>query len=131
MKHNILIINELNKVETVRNFPDSYEALKYLRNLNPAPYYSTTYQIQLNYFEDPALLIDFGDESLTAFRCVDLATILLIKDIAHLYFTDDFGIYYQMDDIRIRSYNPLALFELLLEPLEDSILKRRLTSPLS
>ena len=132
MKHNILIINDLDKVETVRNFPDSYEALKYFREvLDPAQYYGSYYQIQLNYFEDPALLIDFNDETITAFRTVDMATILLIKEVSRIYYMDSFDLYYQIDDIRIKEATPLILLNTLLEPLQDTILKRRLTSPLN
>lgn len=130
MKHNLLIINDLDKVETVRNFPDSFEALKYFREvLDPEQYYGSDYQIQLNYFEDPAFLIDFSDESLTAFHAVDMATILLIKEVAKIYYRDNFDLYYQIDDIRIKKDTPLILLNTLLEPLEESILKRRLTIP--
>lgn len=131
MKHNILIIDDLGKVVSIRNFPDSFEARKYFREvIDPNAYYGSDNQIQLNYFEDPALLIDFRDYSVTVFPVNDLATILLIKDIARCYsLNEDFTLYYQINSHRILYNSHYVLLNSLLEPLEDSILKRRLTVP--
>ena len=85
------------------------------------------FQIQLDYFEDPALIIDYTDKSFTAFRINDLATILLIKFIASRYNVYGFNFFIQEDNRRSFQGSVNDLFDNLLSPLCKDIMRKTLT----
>lgn len=85
------------------------------------------FQIQLDYFEDPALIIDYSDKSVTAFRINDLGTILLIKFIASRYNEYNFNFFIQEDNRRRLQGSVNDLFNNLLSPLSEAIMRKTLT----
>lgn len=85
------------------------------------------FQIQLDYFEDPALIIDYTDKSVTAFRIIDLGTILLIKFIASRYNVYGFNFFIQEDNRRKLQGSVNDLFDNLLSPLCKDIMRKTLT----
>lgn len=85
------------------------------------------FQIQLDYFEDPALIIDYTDKSVTAFRIIDLGTILLIKFIASRYNVYGFNFFIQEDNRRSFQGSVNDLFDNLLSPLCKDIMRKTLT----
>lgn len=85
------------------------------------------FQIQLDYFEDPALIIDYTDKSVTAFRINDLGTILLIKFIASRYNEYGFNFFIQEDNRRRLQGSVNDLFDNLLSPLCNDIMRKTLT----
>lgn len=126
MKHDLLFIQDEDIIRT-KFFSTSYEVwdsffLHY--EITPdAPGFS----IQLDYFEDPALLIDYSDKSVTAFVVPDLGTIILIKFIARRYREYNFNLFIQ-EDGRRRYYEDLNTFiDMLMAPMVPSIMKRQLT----
>lgn len=126
MKHDLLFIQD-DKIIRSKFFATSYDVwesffLHY--EITPdAPGFS----IQLDYFEDPALIIDYSDKSVTAFVVPDLGTILLIKFIARRYIEYNFNLFIQEDDRR-RYYEEFNTFiDILMSPLVPGIMKRQLT----
>lgn len=85
------------------------------------------FQIQLDCFEDPALIIDYSDKSVTAFRINDLGTILLIKYIASRYNKYGFIFFIQEENRRKLQGSVNDLFNNLLSPLSERIMKMHLT----
>ncbi len=126
MKHD-LIFTKSGKVERTKFFSTSYEVwcdffLYY--DINPD---SPDSEIQLDYFEDPAMVIDYSDKSFTAFAINDLGTILLIKFIARRYAEYGFNFFIQDGGLRWRVKDASQLFDTLLDPLTEGIMKKHLT----
>ena len=86
-----------------------------------------SFQIQLDYFEDPALIIDYSDMSVTAFQINDLGTILLIKFIASRYNEYGYNFFIQEDNRRRLQGSVNDLFNNLLSPLSEDIMRKTLT----
>lgn len=127
MKHDLLFI-QLDKVIRTKFFATSYDVwesffLHY--EITPDDH---DFQIQLDYFEDPALLIEYFDKSLTAFIVPDLGTILLIKFIARRYREYNFNLFIQ-EEGRRRYYEDINTFiDVLMSPLVPSIMKKHITN---
>lgn len=126
MKHDILIINN-DKVVRTKFFSTSYEVWESFFLYYDITPEATTTSIQLDYFEDPALLIDYSDKSVTAFIVNDLGTILLIKYIAARYNEYGFNFFIQEGERRRLQGSINDLFDNLLTPLCEGIMKKHLT----
>lgn len=126
MKHDILIIND-DKVVRTKFFSTSYEVWESFFLYYDITPEATTTSIQLDYFEDPALLIDYSDKSVTAFIVNDLGTILLIKYIAARYNEYGFNFFIQEGERRRLQGSINDLFDNLLSPLCEGIMRKRLT----
>lgn len=126
MKHDILIINN-NKVVRTKFFSTSYEVWESFFLYYDITPEAVTTSIQLDYFEDPALLIDYSDKSVTAFRVNDLGTILLIKYIASRYNEYGFSFFIQEAERRRLQKSYYDFFDNLLTPLCEGIMKKHLT----
>lgn len=126
MKHDIMIINN-NKVVRTKFFPTSYEVWESFFLYYDITSDAVETSIQLDYFEDPALIIDYSDKSFTAFRVNDLGTILLIKYIASRYNEYGFSFFIQEDERRRLQGSYNDLFDNLLTPLCEGIMRKQLT----
>ncbi len=122
MKHDLLFI-QLDEVIRSKFFATSYEVWdSFFLHYDITPDVPG-FQIQLDYFEDPALLIDYTDKSLTAFVVPDFGTILLIKFIARRYKIYNFDLFIQ-EDGRRRYYEDISTFiDALMASLVPSIMK--------
>lgn len=125
MKHDLLFIQHDTVIRS-KFFTTSYDVWDTLfKHYEITPDVSA-FQIQLDYFEDPALLIDYADKSLTAFVVPDLGTILLIKFIARRYKEYNFDLFIQ-EDGRRRYYKDISSFiDVLMSPLVPKIMKKQL-----
>lgn len=125
MKHDLLFIKD-DVVIRSKFFSSSFEVWdSFFLHYEITPDVPA-FQIQLDYFEDPALLIDYSDKSLTAFVVPDLGTILLIKFIARRYKEYNFDLFIQ-EDGRRRYYEDISLFiDVLMSPLVPKIMKKQL-----
>lgn len=126
MKHDIMIINN-NHVVRTKFFSTSYEVWESFFLYYDITPDATDTAIQLDYFEDPALYIDYHDKSFTAFRINDLGTILLIKYIAARYNEYGFNFFIQEGERRRLQGSYNDLFDNLLTPLCEGIMKKHLT----
>ena len=126
MKHDIMIINN-NKVVRTKFFSTSYEVWESFFLYYDITPDAVETAIQLDYFEDPALYIDYHDKSVTAFRVNDLGTILLIKYIASRYNEYGFSFFIQEAERRRLQGSLNDFFDNLLTPLCEGIMKKHLT----
>ena len=126
MKHDLLFI-QLDEVIRTKFFATSFDVWdSFFKHYEITPDVPA-FQIQLDYFEDPALIIDYADKSVTAFRINDLGTILLIKFIASRYNEYGFNFFIQEDNRRRLQGSVNDLFNNLLSPLSESIMRKALT----
>ena len=126
MKHDLLFIQHDTVIRS-KFFSNSYDVWgTFFRHYDITPE-APGFQIQLDYFEDPALIIDYTDKSITAFRINDLATILLIKFIASRYNEYGFNFFIQEDNHRRLQGSVNDLFDNLLSPLCKDIMRKTLT----
>lgn len=127
MKHDLLFI-QLDTVIRTKFFATSYDVWEsFFLHYEITPDVPA-FQIQLDYFEDPALLIDYADKSLTAFVVPDLGTILLIKFIARRYKEYNFDLFIQ-EEGRRRYYEDISSFiDALMSPIVPSIMKKHITN---
>ena len=126
MKHDLLFIQNDTVIRS-KFFATSFDVWNSFfqhYDINPE---APGFQIQLDYFEDPALIIDYTDKSVTAFRIIDLGTILLIKFIASRYNVYGFNFYLQEDNRRSFQGSVNDLFDNLLSPLCKDIMRKTLT----
>lgn len=113
MKHDLLFIQHDTVIRS-KFFSNSYEVWEtFFHHYNITPE-ASGFQIQLDYFEDPALIIDYTVKSFTAFRINDLGTILLIKSIASRYNVYGFNFFIQEDNRRSFQGSVNDLFDNLL-----------------
>lgn len=126
MKHDLLFIKD-DVVIRSKFFSSSFEVWdSFFLHYEITPDVPA-FQIQLDYFEDPALIIDYADKSLTAFVVPDLGTILLIKFIARRYKEYNFDLFIQEDGRRRRYYEDISAFiDVLMSPLVPKIMKKQL-----
>lgn len=125
MKHDLLFIKD-DAVIRSKFFSSSFEVWDSFFSHYEITPDGSSFQIQLDYFEDPALIIDYFDKSLTAFTVPDLGTILLIKFIALRYKEYNFDLFIQ-EDGRRRYYEDISSFiDVLMSPLVPKIMKKQL-----
>ena len=126
MKHDLLFIQHDTVIRS-KFFATSFDVWNsFFQHYDITPE-ASEYQIQLDYFEDPALIIDYSDKSVTAFRIIDLGTILLIKFIASRYNVYGFNFFIQEDNRRRLQGSVNDLFDNLLSPLCKDIMRKTLT----
>ena len=126
MKHDLLFIQHDTVIRS-KFFATSFDVWNsFFHHYNITPE-APGFQIQLDYFEDPALIIDYTDKSFTAFRIIDLGTILLIKFIASRYNVYGFNFFIQEDNRRSFQGSVNDLFNNLLSPLCKDIMRKTLT----
>ena len=126
MKHDLLFIQHDTVIRS-KFFATSYDVWEsFFRHYDITPE-ASGFQIQLDYFEEPALIIDYTDKSVTAFRINDLGTILLIKFIASRYNEYNFNFFIQEDNRRRLQGSVNGLFDNLLSPLCKDIMRKTLT----
>lgn len=126
MKHDLLFI-QLDTVIRSKFFATSFDVWdSFFSHYDITPE-ATDFSIQLDYFEDPALIIDYSDKSVTAFRINDLGTILLIKFIAFRYNEYNFNFFIQEENRRRLQGSVNDLFNNLISPLSEGIMKSHLT----
>lgn len=127
MKHDLLFI-QYDTVIRSKFFATSFDVWdSFFSHYDITPE-ASYFQIQLDLFEDPALLIDYSDKSVTAFhRINDLGTILLIKYIASRYNEYGFNFFIQEENRRRLQGSVNDLFNNLLSPLSEGIMKSHLT----
>lgn len=126
MKHDLLFIQHDTVIRS-KFFATSFDVWdKFFSHYDITPE-ASGFQIQLDYFEDPALIIDYIDKSVTAFRINDLGTILLIKFIASRYNEYNFNFFIQEDNRRRLQGSVNDLFDNLLSPLCKDIMRKTLT----
>ena len=127
MKHDLLFI-QLDTVIRSKFFATSFDVWdSFFSHYDITPE-ATGFSIQLDLFEDPALLIDYSDKSFTAFhRINDLGTILLIKFIASRYNEYGFNFFIQKESRRRLQGSVNDLFNSLLSPLSEAIMRKTLT----
>lgn len=126
MKHDLLFIQHDTVIRS-KFFATSFDVWNsFFQHYDITPE-ASGFQIQLDYFEDPALIIDYSDKSVTAFRIIDLGTILLIKFIASRYNVYGFNFFIQEDNRRRFQGSVNDLFDSLLSPLCKDIMRKTLT----
>ena len=126
MKHDLLFIQHDTVIRS-KFFATSFDVWNsFFQHYDITPE-ASGFQIQLDYFEDPALIIDYTDKSVTAFRINDLGTILLIKFIASRYNEYNFNFFIQEDNRRRLQGSVNDLFNNLLSPLSEDIMRKTLT----
>lgn len=126
MKHDLLFIKD-DVVIRSKFFSSSFEVWdSFFLHYEITPD-DSSFQIQLDYFEDTALIIDYTDKSVTAFRINDLGTILLIKFIASRYNVYGFNFFIQEDNRRRLQGSVNNLFDNLLSPHCKDIMRKTLT----
>ena len=126
MKHDLLFIQDDTVIRS-KFFATSFDVWdSFFHHYDITPE-APGFQIQLDYFEDPALIIDYTDKSFTAFRINDLGTILLIKFIASHYNEYGFNFFIQEDNRRRFQGSVNDLFNNLLSPLCNDIMRKTLT----
>ena len=126
MKHDLLFIQHGTVIRS-KFFATSFDVWNsFFQHYDITPE-ASGFQIQLDYFEDPALIIDYSDKSVTAFRIIDLGTILLIKFIASRYNVYGFNFFIQEDNRRSFQGSVNDLFDNLLSPLCKDIMRKTLT----
>lgn len=126
MKHDLLFIQHDTVIRS-KFFATSFDVWNsFFLHYDITPE-ASGFQIQLDYFEDPALIIDYTDKSVTAFRINDLGTILLIKFIASRYNDYNFNFFIQEDNRRRLQGSVNDLFDNLLSPLCNDIMRKTLT----
>ena len=126
MKHDLLFIQHDTVIRS-KFFATSFDVWNsFFQHYDITPE-TSGFQIQLDYFEDPALIIDYTDKSVTAFRINDLGTILLIKFIASRYNEYNFNFFIQEDNRRSFQGSVNDLFDNLLSPLCKDIMRKTLT----
>lgn len=127
MKHDLLFIQHDTVIRS-KFFTTSFDVWdSFFSHYDITPE-ASGFQIQLDLFEDPALLIDYSDKSVTVFhRINDLGTILLIKYIASRYNEYDFNFFIQEDNRRRLQGSVNDLFNNLLSPLSEGIMRMHLT----
>ena len=126
MKHDLLFI-QYDTVIRSKFFATSFDVWNsFFQHYDITPE-ASGFQIQLDYFEDPALIIEYSDKSVTAFRIIDLGTILLIKFIASRYNVYGFNFFIQEDNRRSFQGSVNDLFDNLLSPLCKDIMRKTLT----
>ena len=126
MKHDLLFIQHDTVIRS-KFFATSFDVWNsFFQHYDITPE-ASGFQIQLDYFEDPALIIDYTDKSVTAFRINDLGTILLIKFIASRYNDYNFNFFIQEDNRRRLQGSVNDLFNNLLSPLCKDIMRKTLT----
>ena len=126
MKHDLLFIQHDTVIRS-KFFATSFDVWNsFFHHYDITPE-ASGFQIQLDYFEDPALIIDYTDKSVTAFRIIDLGTILLIKFIASRYNVYGFNFFIQEDNRRRLQGSINDLFDSLLSPLCKDIMRKTLT----
>lgn len=126
MKHDLLFIQHDTVIRS-KFFATSFDVWNsFFHHYDITPE-ASGFQIQLDYFEDPALIIDYTDKSVTAFRINDLGTILLIKFIASRYNEYNFNFFIQEDNRRRFQGSVNDLFDNLLSPLCKDIMRKTLT----
>ena len=126
MKHDLLFIQHDTVIRS-KFFATSFDVWNsFFQHYDITPE-ASGFQIQLDYFEDPALIIDYTDKSVTAFRINDLGTILLIKFIASRYNEYNFNFFIQEDNRRRLQGSVNDLFDNLLSPLCKDIMRKTLT----
>lgn len=128
MKHDILFVKD-SKIIKSSFFSDSYDVWKrFFLNYDISQHLlDESFEIQLDYFEDPALLVDYSDRSVTVFPVDDLGTIILDKYIARRYLEFGFKLFIQEGNARYVIFNEFHLFNYLFAPMEQEILKKHLT----
>lgn len=127
MKHDLLFI-QLDTVIRSKFFATSFDVWDSFFSHYEITPDVPAFQIQLDLFEDPALLIDYSDKSVTAFhRINDLGTILLIKYIALRYNEYGFNFFIQEESRRRLQGSVNDLFNSLLSPLSEAIMRKTLT----
>lgn len=126
MKYDLLFIQDDDIIRT-KFFSSSYEVWdSFFLHYEITPD-APGFQIQLDYFEDPALLIDYSDKSVTAFVVPDLGTILLIKFIARRYKEYNFSLFIQEDGRRRYHEDINTFIDILMAPMIPGIMKRQLS----
>lgn len=124
MKHDLLFI-QLDTVIRSKFFATSFDVWDSFFSHYEITPDVPAFQIQLDLFEDPALLIDYSDKSVTAFyRINDLGTILLIKFIASRYNEYGFNFFIQEESRRRLQGSVNDLFNSLLSPLSEAIMRK-------
>lgn len=129
MKHDILFIKD-DKIIQSKFYGTSFDVFHdFIQNYDFSKHLieNDLDEIQLDLFYETVFVIYLKSKHFVAYQVSDLASILLIKDIAIRLSEYNFDLFYQDGSNSEFYVSPLKLFNRLLLPLEEGILKKQLT----